>query len=123
MNQKLLRALYQFWSQFGIPAYTEDSVPVEARMPYITYSISVPDWRQPVNTNARVWYADTSYASISAKLDEISQVIGEGVSIKVDGGVICLFKDSNFIQYQPYEASNDSTKVAYLSMVTLVLTD
>lgn len=121
MSDDLLKALYQFWSQFGIPAYAEESVPSDAVLPYITYSISIPEWKDTTITNARLWYAGTSYTEIAAKLDEISQVIGEGVSIKTDGGVIYLFKDNNFIQFQPYEASNDSTKVAYLSMVQHVL--
>ena len=123
MSQELLRALYQFWSGFDIPAYIEENVPTEATLPYITYSVSIPEWKDNDIVNARVWYEGTSYADIAAKLDQISNAIDDGVSISTGSGVAYLFKDTNFIQFQPYEASKDTIKVAYLSMVLHVLTN
>jgi hypothetical protein len=34
------QAIQNFWSQFGIPAYDENSVPDDLRYPFITYSVS-----------------------------------------------------------------------------------
>jgi hypothetical protein len=39
-------ALKQFFSGFGIPAYTEDTVPEDVSLPYITYAAGQPEWDQ-----------------------------------------------------------------------------
>ena len=119
MTSSLVKSLYEFWSSFGIPAYAEDGVPDNAVLPYITYSVVNPDWDSASSINARVWYRDTSYVSISSKLDEISDRIGDGLSIATENDMVILFKDDNFIQFQPY---NDNTmKIAYLSMIIMHL--
>ena len=110
------KTLYSFWSGFNIPAYPENSVPDEASLPYITYLISAPDWKEQVIVNARVWYRDTSLQSILAKIDEISSAVGEGISLSSESGCVYLFKDSNFVQFQPSEAMVDM-KVAYLTLI------
>lgn len=108
--------LYSFWSSFGIPAYPEYNVPDDAVMPYITYELTEPEWRNQIVAYARVWYRDTSYVSITRKLDEISNRIGEGLLLPSGDGYILLFKDTQFIQFQPYEVDDD-VKIAYLSMI------
>ena len=39
MNKE--QAIHFFWSQFGLPAYDENSVPDDAQMPYITYNVVI----------------------------------------------------------------------------------
>ena len=34
------QTLHSFWSSFGLTAYDENSVPDDAVLPYITYSVS-----------------------------------------------------------------------------------
>lgn len=115
------KALYDFWSSFGLPAYPENNVPYTedgvtlVDPPYITYRIVRPDWRNQVSTYARVWYKDTSYIAISNKVDEIESRIGEGVMLPTDNGFLLLFKDLNFCQYEPTEDTR--MKVAYLSLI------
>lgn len=111
-------ALYDFWSSFGIPAFVEGYIPddVVNNPPYITYRLAKPDWRYQISTYARVWYMDTSYRSISQKLDEIGNAIGEGLMLPCgDNGSILLFKDVNFIQFEQYE--DERYKVAYLQLI------
>lgn len=108
--------LYAFWNSFQIPAYPEYNVPDDVDMPYITYELVEPEWRSQITAYARVWYRDTSYVSITQKLDEISDRIGEGLLLPSGDGYILLFKDVQFIQFQPYEV-DDSVKIAYLSMI------
>lgn len=110
------KALYQFWSSFKIPAYPEYHVPDDATEPYITYEIAEPHWNSQTSHHARVWYRDESYVSINAKLDEISDAIGDGVTTRTENGIIALFKDDAFIQDQPYEDATE-VKVAYLSLI------
>ena len=115
------KALYDFWSSFGLPAYPENNVPytedgvTPVDPPYITYRIVRPDWRNQVSTYARVWYKDTSYIAISNKVDEIESRIGEGIMLSTDHGFLLLFKDLNFCQYEPTEDTR--MKVAYLSLI------
>jgi len=115
------KALYDFWSSFGLPAYPENNVPytedgvTQVDPPYITYRIVRPDWRNQVSTYARLWYKDTSYIAISNKVDEIESRIGEGVMLLTDNGFLLLFKDLNFCQYEPTEDTR--MKVAYLSLI------
>lgn len=115
------KALYDFWSSFGLPAYPENNVPYSndgvnpVDPPYITYRITRPEWRTQVSTYARVWYKDTSYIAISNKVDQIESRIGEGVMLPTESGFILLFKDLNFCQYEPTEDSR--LKVAYLSLI------
>lgn len=109
-------ALYEFWSSFGIPAYVEYHVPDDAEMPYITYELTEPNWKEQAAVRARVWYRDFSFVSISAKLDEIKAKIGDGFTMPVGDGMIALFTDDPFIQFQPYE-DETGVKVAYLSLI------
>ena len=115
------KGLYEFWTSFDIPAYVESSVPDDAELPYITYELRKPSWRGYTSYVVRVWYRDTSFDAISEKVGEISDAIGEGKRLKVDGGFIWLFKDDNFAQLQPTEQEDTNLKVAYLSMVIHVL--
>lgn len=111
------RALYNFWSSFGLDAYPEDTVPDNVETPYITYSIRQPDWTDPGSLYARVWYRSDSYTGVMAKVDEIGRKLESGYSVPIDGGgCVILMKDSNFAQFQPYEVDS-SMKVAYLSLI------
>lgn len=114
MNE-VAKALYDFWSSFGLNACVEGYVPDEWQMPYITYSLTKPEWRSQGLHYARVWYRDTSYNAISEKLKEIEDRIGDGYSIPTDSGFICIYKDSQFIQFQPDE--DVTVKIAYLSLI------
>lgn len=107
------KALYQFFSSFGLPAYTEYSIPDDAQLPYITYQLIEPDWDDAATFYARVWYRSTSFVEVNAKADEIKAAIGEGKSLPTDHGAIYLSKGSPFLQYMPFEG-DDTLKVVYL---------
>ena len=108
------KALYQFFSGFGLQAYGEYNVPDDAELPYISYQLIEPDWDDSGTFYARVWYRSTSYTEINAKVDEIKAAVGEGVSIRTPGGAVYLTKGTPFIQFQPLEG-DDSLRVAYLN--------
>ena len=84
------QALYQFWSSFGLPAYTVGTVPDEAQIPYITYSLVETEPLEPLTHYAQVWYRTTSNAALLAKTDEIMAVLKTGVRIPCDGGSVAL---------------------------------
>lgn len=94
------QAIHNFWSSFGLPAYDENTVPDDAVMPYITYSVSTGDIDNLIILNARLWYYSPSWQAISKKADEIAAYIGSGrqVVLKIDNGYLWLVKGSPFSQ-------------------------
>ena len=79
-------ALKTFFSGFGIPAYTTGSVPDDAELPYITYSLAEPEWGQKATMYAQVWDRSRSNTYILQKADQITAEIGEGKVIPYDEG-------------------------------------
>ena len=46
------QTLHSFWSSFGLTAYDENSVPDDAVLPYITYSVSYDSFDNNVSLTA-----------------------------------------------------------------------
>lgn len=91
-------ALKAFFSGFGLPAYTEDSVPDDETLPYITFSANFPEWNQKASMYARVWARTTSNTGIIRTADQITQAIGEGKRIQLEGGYLIIWPESPLIQ-------------------------
>lgn len=93
------KALYEFWSGFGLPAYQTDSVPDNAVMPYITYSLVETEPLESASHYAQVWYRDTSNAALLAKVDVIKEIISNGVRIDCNGGCVVIRPSSPLVQF------------------------
>lgn len=115
------KALYNFFSSFGIPAYEvnsvkdngqDDSYPSNIDLPYITFDQADSDWREPISVSATVWYKSTAFDELFSKVDEIKKKVGEGYSIPVDGGVVYICKDNPFAQVQ--DTGDVTVKAEYL---------
>ena len=92
-------ALKTFFGSFGLPAYSADSVPENVELPYITYSVSVPEWNQKASMYAQVWDRTKSNAGIMAKADQITAAIGDGGKIiPIEGGYLVLWLETPMIQ-------------------------
>ena len=92
-------ALKTFFSGFGIPAYAENSVPDDVQLPYITYSVAVPEWNQKASIYAQVWDRTKSNEGIIRKADQITQAIGaEGKIISLTGGYLVIWPETPLIQ-------------------------
>ena len=113
------KALYTFFSSFGIPAYMVGAVPDETpdgqsvAPPYITYQVREPDWRTQGQIYAELWYRSTSMVPINAKADEIRAAIGERLSIPTEGGAVYL---SDFTAEPMYMEGDDTLKRMYMTM-------
>lgn len=107
------KALYSFYSGFGIDAYPESNVPEDAMLPYITYTVIEPDWRNAASHQARVWYRSEGYKKINAMVDEITRTVGELVMLPTANGYIAIRPADPLVQYQP--VANMEIKVAYLN--------
>ena len=88
-------ALKTFFSGFGLPAYDVESVPPDVTLPYITYSVSDPEWRQKASIYAQIWYRTTSNTQVSRKADQILADIGEGKRIDLaEGGHLLIWPEN-----------------------------
>lgn len=130
---EIAKAYYEFFSHFNIPAYEENTVPDDVQLPYITYQIVVPEWRDSASVSASVWYEGTDMTGLFAKVDEISDFIGDGTlfpnpheksmfSKSKDGDskpMLYINKETPFSQTAP--TTNDNVKVVYLNLGIQVL--
>lgn len=90
------QVLYNFWSSFGWDAYQENSVPSDARMPYITYEASVSDFDNVLPLSASLWTRGNSWAAADAKADEIERHIKHMGCPEMDGGRYRVFINGNY---------------------------
>ena len=91
-------ALKTFFSGFVLPAFTTDTVPEEAQLPYLTYSLSVPEWNQKGTLYAQVWDRTKSNTGLTRVADQITAAIGEGKIISFDGGYLVIWPESPLVQ-------------------------
>ena len=92
-------AWHSFWSQFGIPAFEENSVPDgedAPGFPRLTYQLGTDAFSDyGVVLTVSLWYRDSSWVPVNAKEAEISSVIGRGgVVIPCDGGSAWITRGS-----------------------------
>lgn len=83
-------AIHKFWSSFGIPAYNETTVPDEAKLPYITYSLVTDSYGSNIALSGSVWFRSTSWVGINQKVEEIATALSGVMFIECDGGAVKL---------------------------------
>lgn len=118
MNDRMTiiaKALYEFWSRFGVPAFVENAVPEDQELPYITYRLAFPEWRSQMSIYGTVWTDGTSYVPAANIVDAIDTVVGECYQCPTERGVVMLYKDINFAQNQPQDDIN--VKAVYISLI------
>lgn len=119
MNKE--QAIHNFWSSFGLTAYDEMTVPDDAEMPYITYSVTTDKWGSVVNLTANLWYHSTKWEEISLKKEQIAQYIGAGRVLKLDNGYLWIVQGQPFAQRMADDVS-DSIRRIYLNLQAEFLT-
>lgn len=91
-------ALKTFFSGFGFPAYAVNTVPEEVELPYITFSLSQPEWNQKASLYAQVWDRSRSNETILEMADQITAEIGEGKIIPLESGYLVIWPETPLIQ-------------------------
>ena len=115
-------AIYQFWNSFGLTAYEENTVPDDAKFPYITYQLVTDSFDREVPVTASLWYRSESWTAINAKTEEISQKISRGGKIiSCDGGAIWIKRGQPFAQNMGDESDN-LIKRKYLNITAEFMT-
>lgn len=116
------QAIQNLWSNFDLPVYDENSVPKDAVLPYITYSVSTDSLDKPVVLQANLWYHSTRWDLISKKAEEISKFIGERgyCKVKLDDGYMWVTKGTPFAQRM--DSGSDTIKRMYINVIAEFLT-
>lgn len=111
-------AIHRFMGSFGIPAYTESSVPDDAAFPYITYALALGELLGPeTNMAVNVWYRTESEAQPNAKVREMFTRIGMGgVTLPCDGGLIWVKRGSPWAQALTVEGEDEMVKRRYVNI-------
>lgn len=98
----LKQVLYQFWTQFGVPAYLADCVPSDAVLPYITYEVIQPALNGETVLTAFNWHERDADGNVqrSALMDDIAAAMPEGgLMLAVDHGYVIIYRnDAGFQQ-------------------------
>lgn len=90
-------ALYSFYSSFGLPAYEENSVPREAKMPYITYEVATDKLGDyTTSLTCDLWYKSNSWVQCNALTERLSEKLSGGHRMKVDKGYMILYSGTPF---------------------------
>ena len=93
------QTLQAFWSGFSLPTYDENTVPDDAKMPYITYEVKDDSIGTTCMLSASLWYHSNSWAEITAKEQEIADFITRGGRmIAYDGGAMWIQRDNPWAQ-------------------------
>lgn len=109
------QALQTFYESFGIPAYEENTVPDDAKMPYIIYEVATSQHdEQATALSCQIWYKSNSWSAINAKTEELSQALSGGYNIKCDTGIITLERGNPFAQNRPTE--DKTVKCKYINI-------
>lgn len=116
-----VQAIHNFWFQFGLPAYDENSVPDDAQMPYITYTVLTDSLDEAVPLSGNLWYRSASWKEITLKSEEIAERIAARgfYSVKIDNGYVWITKGSPFAQRM---TDTDPVKRIYLNIMAEFLT-
>ena len=93
------QALHSFFSQFGVKAYDESTVPDEAPMPRITYEVIADGFGAQNFITASLWDRSTSWKGVTDLLKLIEAELDRGgASIKYDSGLLWVKKAHPFAQ-------------------------
>lgn len=120
----LVTAYWEFWST-AIPydggyltIYPEYTVPVNAPLPYLTYTITRNDMFVNGLDQVRIWTRSTNIRQLSELSGYLEQKIPRsGVSIIIpnNNGAIMLYRGDPFIQRQPMDEVD--LQVAYINII------
>lgn len=93
------QAYHDFWSQFEWKAYDSATVPDDAILPYITYEAATDSFENRLALNASLWDRSTSWATVTAKADEIAETITRGGTfVPYENGAICIHRATPWAQ-------------------------
>lgn len=114
------QAIQAFWESFGVPAYEESTVPDNAVMPYITYSMVADSIGHPIPMTGSIWDKTYSWTGLSRIADQISDELVQVKSIPLDVGFVYITRGTTFAQRMVDE--DDTIRRIYINLMVEYLT-
>lgn len=114
-------AIHSFWNSFDIPAYEENTVPKDAKLPYITYEVvtNVLSEYQTALT-AHVWDKSSGWKYLNSKVEEIGKALN-GTRLVCDEGYIMLYRGEPFTN-NTVDSEDNTIKGKYLNITADFIT-
>lgn len=118
------KALQNWFSGFGLPAYAETAVPKDAKFPWLTYQFAAGAFDEgEAGLTVNLWFHTTGEAGPNAKAQALSDAIGPGGAVlPCDGGYIWLKRGSPWCQSLTDEGDR-RVKRRYINMTAEFLTE
>lgn len=104
---------YQYFNTIN-QAYLEGLVPGEAKLPYMTYSLSYSAEYEDDLIQVKVYDSGTSLKRISDITNKLSNDIGFGKTLKTKNGTLWLKKGEPFAQFIRLE----NEVAIYINLIT-----
>lgn len=115
------QALHNFYSGFGVPAYEENSVPENAKLPYITYEVITSELAaQNVALSCQIWDKSNSLKNINRLTESLSAALRNGAKLQCDDGYIMLYRGEPFAQTRP--SGERTIKAKYINITADYIT-
>lgn len=115
-----VQAIHNFWNSFELPAYEQNTVPPDAKMPYITYNVATAEIDNYVGLSASIWDYGTTWVLVVNKAQEIAEFVSKMYPIKIDTGYLKLNLGTPFAQNMSDE--NDMVRRVYINLQAEFLT-
>lgn len=108
-------ALHAFYSSFGVPAYEENSVPDNAKLPYITYEVITSEFdAQNIALSCQIWSRSNSLKELNILTEAMSDALRTGAKLICDTGYIMLYRGEPFAQTRP--SGERAVKAKYINI-------
>lgn len=122
MNKQ--QAYNAFWSDFGVLAFEENSVPddatiqrmidaglAKAKYPYITYQVLTDSLDYAVSPTASIWDKNTSWERSDLLSNAIAKKIAGMTPIKLDEGRMFIATGSPYSQHMDEEGDTSIRRI------------
>lgn len=122
MNKQ--QALNAFWSDFGVLAFEENSVPDDkaiqslidagvapSKFPYITYQVMTGELDDVIVATASIWDRSTSWETADLLANTISRRINDMSIVRFDGGGLFVSKGTPYSQHMSEEGDSAIRRV------------
>lgn len=109
MNKE--QALHEFFSSFGVPAYDENTIPDDAKLPYITYSVTVDNYDNICPLNMAIWDKGQSWQSVTELSHEVAKKVDNMGRIRIDDGLVYITRGSPFAQRMADESNKEIRRI------------
>lgn len=110
---------YNFWNQFSVPAYEENTVPDrdEIAYPYITYQAAAAGFGEPVFITASICDRNTSWINADRLSDQIERFIRTTLPIPYDDGRMWVYIGDTTFSQNMGDPEDDLIKRKILNVV------